>query len=121
GFAVEAANNVVVLSAQLDASHVLQPHDRTIRSGTEDEVAKLLLRREPSLRANGVSELLAGRCGTAADFAGRVDGVLTADRVDNLRDGDVEFGQLVRLHPDSHRILPGAKDRHLRNARHTTE
>ncbi len=38
--AVEAAGDVVGLGAQLDARHVLQPHDRAVRVGAQDDVAE---------------------------------------------------------------------------------
>jgi hypothetical protein len=62
------------------------------------------------------------------DWAGRqscragLTVVLAVDGVDDLRNGDVEFGQLVGFHPDSHRILSRAKQRrHLRNSGHTAQ
>ena len=99
----------------------LQPHDRAVRRGAQDDVAEFLLRHEPALRAHRVGEFLAGRAGPAADLAGRVDGVLAVDGADDLRDGDVELGQLVGLHPDAHGILPGAEDRAPGDARHPAQ
>jgi hypothetical protein len=57
----------------------------------------------------------------AAELAGRVYVVLTTDRVDDLRDRDIELGQLIRFYPNPHRILPGTEDLHLRYARHAAE
>ena len=121
GFAIVTAHDVVIRGAQFDAGHVPQAHHRPVRRGAENDAAKFVLRREPALGEHGVSEFLSGRGGTAANFAGRIDGVLAVDGVDDLRDGDIEFGQLVGFHPNSHGVLPGAENRHLRNARHPAQ
>lgn len=42
-------------------------------------------------------------------MSGRVDGILGFDCVDDLRDGDVELGQLVRSDPDAHGVLAAAE------------
>ena len=90
--------------------------------GAEDDAAKLLFRREPALRARGVSEFFArAALGRPADFARGIDGILTVDSTNDFRDGDIEFGQLIRLHPNPHGILPGAENRHLGNARHPAQ
>ena len=85
GLAVQSAYDVVVLSAKLNAGHVLQANNGAIRSRAEDDFSKFLLRTEPALGAHGVSELLAGRRGAAADFPGRIHRILTTDGADDLR------------------------------------
>src|SRR5207247_10521831 len=80
-----------------------------------------LLRSEPQLSRNRVSDLLPGRAGASADLSVRVDSILTVDRVDDLRDGDIELGQLIGLYPDSHGVLAGAENLHLGNTLHTAE
>ena len=68
--AVEAADDVVILRAQFDAGHVLEPHDRaapalarsTMFSNSSSDV-------EPALGADRVSKFLSGRDGLAADLS----------------------------------------------------
>ena len=121
GFAIVTAHDVIIRGAQFNASHVPQAHHRPIRRGAENDVAKLLLRREPALGEHGVGEFLSGRRGTPANFAGWIDGILAVDGANDLRHGDIEFGQLVWFDPNPHGILTGAKNRHLRNARHPAQ
>ena len=66
-------------------------------------------RDQPALRAHRVGELLPLRHRLAADLSGRVDLVLFLDGRDDLGDGDAEFGELVRLHPDAHGVLARAE------------
>ena len=68
-----------------------------------------------------VSELLSGRRRATGDLARRVDGVLTTHGINDFRDGNIQLGELVGLHPDSHGVLASAENRHLRNTVHTTE
>ena len=48
--------------------------------------------------------------GFGPHLTGRIDGVLGVDRVDDLGNGDVEFGQLIRPDPDPHGVLAGTED-----------
>ena len=59
GFAVEAAGNAVKLGAQLDARHILEPHDRAVRIFAHDDFPKLLLRDQPALGDGGIGVFLA--------------------------------------------------------------
>ncbi len=65
---------------------------------------------------HGIGELLVRRSRLASDLTCRVDCVLRLDRVGNVRDGDAELCQLVRLHPQPHGILARAEDLGLADA-----
>ena len=110
GLAIQAAENAVVLRAQLDPGNVFHAHDSAIRSFADDNVFELLRRCQAALSKNGIGELLARRSWFAANLTGRIHRVLRLDRVDDLGDGDAQLRQLVRLYPEPHGILPRAED-----------
>ena len=85
GLAVDAADLLVVQRAELDARDVPQAHDRAVGVRAHDDVAELLRRLQPAVRAHRVGHLLAGRAGPRADLAGRVDGALLLDRAREVR------------------------------------
>ena len=67
-------------------------------------------------------EVLAlGRRLAAGDGAGRVDGVLALDRLDDLADRDVELRELVKLDPVPDRILAGPEDGRARDPGHARQ
>ena len=82
----------------------------------DNDIAKFFRRFQASLSKHGIGELLVPRSGLSADLTSRVYGVLGLDRVGNVRNGDAELCQLVRLHPQSHRILTRAEDLGLAHA-----
>ena len=100
----------VGLGAQLDPGHILEPHEGPVRVGPQHDLRELLGRLQPALGPDGIGELLAGGRGLAADLPGRVDRVLLlmASTISGI--GDVELGQLVRLHPAAHGVLAGAEN-----------
>src|SRR5438876_1211853 len=65
---------------------------------------------EATLRANSIGVVLTWRTRAATNFAGGIHLVLALHRADDFGDGEIEFGQLVRLHPNAHRILTRAED-----------
>ena len=109
-FAVQAAFHAVGLGAEFDARDVAYPHHRAVWIGAYDDGTEFLRRLQPALGADGVSEFLPARYRLGADRAGRIDGVLRVDRVDDLGNRDVEFGQLVRIDPQAHGVLAGTED-----------
>ena len=46
----------------------------------------------------------------AADLTCGVHCVLRLDGLHDFGDGDVKFGQLIRLYPETHRVLASAED-----------
>ena len=72
---------------------------------TQNKVAQA----QPSLRSHRVGELLTVRSWLRAEASGRIDVVLHRDRIRQVGDGEPELRQLVRLDPDAHRVIGGAK------------
>ena len=64
GLAVETAREVVGLRAELDAGHVLEVQHRAVGIGAQDDVAEVLGRNQPALRAHGIGKLLAAGTGS---------------------------------------------------------
>ena len=85
GLAIQPSDLFVGEAPELDAGDVLQAHDRAVRVRAHDDLAELLRRLEPSLRADRVGHLLAGRRRLGADLAGRVDGALLLDGAVDVR------------------------------------
>ena len=119
--AVIAADYVVGLRAEFDPGQVLQPQIRPVRICADDDFAEFLSGNQTPLGAHGVRELLSLRNRFAADFPRRVHRVLNLDGLNNLGNRNLKFGQLVRLHPDAHRVLPGAKYQNFRDTRHARQ
>ena len=101
--------------------HVLEPHERPVGIGAQDHHTELLGRHEPSLGADRVGELHAGRRRLGAHLARRVHGVLLLDGGRDLGDGDVQGRQPVGPHPDAHGILARAEDRDAGDAGYARE
>ena len=110
GLSVQVADDGVVLRAQFDPRDVLDAHDPAVRSRANDDLLELLGRRQPALRPHRVTEFLPLRRGLAADLTGRIHGVLRLNRRDDFGHGDRQLRQLVRLHPQPHRVLARAED-----------
>src|SRR6202030_2499724 len=115
--AVHATDLPIVEGAELDAGDVAQVEHRAVRIRSHRNPAKLLRRLQSSLRADGVRELLSGRHRLGADLAGWVDRALLLDRAHELGDGKPELGQAIGLDPDPHRVVAGAEEAHLADAR----
>ena len=118
GLAVQARQHVVVLRAQFDAGHVLDPHDGPARRRAEDDLAELLRRFQAALRPHRVGEFLPRRHRLAADLAGGIHGVLRLDGVDDFRDGDAHLRQPVGPDPEADGVLARAENRDAGDARH---
>ena len=116
GLAIQATDHAVVLCAQFNAGHVFHPDDATIRRFADDDVAKLFRRFQASLSKHGIGELLVFWSRFTSDLTCGVDCVLRLDRVGNVRNGDAQLCQLVRLHPQPHGILARAEDLGLADA-----
>ena len=118
GLAIQAPLEGVGLGPQFDAGHVFQADQRAVRISPEDDLFKLLRTLQPALGSDGVGVFLAFGGRLRPHLARGVDGVLLLDSVDNLRDGDIELGQLVRLDPEAHGILAGPEDGDTGDAGH---
>jgi hypothetical protein len=114
--AVEAAKRVVVLRAELDAAHVLDPDLGAGLGLADDDVRELLLGDQPARSAHRVGELLVLRRWPHPDAAGRCLQVLLLDGVDDVRRGQRELRQLVGLQPDPHPVVGAAEEIDLGDA-----
>ena len=121
GLAVDPAPDVVSLRPQFDPGHVLQPDDRSVRVGADNDGAEFLRRDEAALGADRIGEFLPRGDRLAADLSGRVDRVLLLDGIDDIGDGDAELAQGVGLDPDADRILACAEDVDHGDAGHADE
>ena len=63
-----------------------------------------------------ILKILAFRRGRRADLAGGDFLALLLDDVDDVLRRQAARLQQVRVHPDAHRVLPGAEDRHVADA-----
>mgnify|MGYP003694284321 CR=1 FL=1 len=78
--AVVAADEVVVLRAQLDARDVGEAHRRAVGIRADDDLAELLRIGEPALRRDRVDEVLLAADRRLPDLARRELRVLLVDR-----------------------------------------
>src|SRR6185369_11039629 len=106
--------------AELDPRDVAEPEHGAVGVCAENDLAELLRRFEPTLRADGVRELLAVRRRFAADLPTWIHRVLRADRVGDLRDREAELREKIRVHPAAQRVL-AAEHLHASHARHARE
>src|SRR5260370_2527002 len=99
GGGIKTTGDAGVLCAHFHAGHVFHPDDATIRRFADDHVAKLFRRFQASLSKHRISELLVFWSWFTSDLTCGVDCVLRLDRVRNVRNGDAQFCQLIRLDP----------------------
>src|SRR5690606_9137835 len=121
-FAVDATEEVVAPRAELDASDVLEAHDRAVLVRAKDDALVLLGLAEPTPRQDGHGELgerLARRA--LADHARGEDGILLADRGGDVGDGHAARGEAVRIDPDPHRVLLRPEDGRVADAGHAPD
>src|SRR5262249_1592731 len=114
---IQTPGDGVILRSELNAGDVFHSNRSTFRRLAHHNLSKFFGRREPSLSANGVSKLLSGWNGFATHFSRGIDRVLRLDRIHDFGNGNCQLGKLIRLHPDPHRILAGAKDLDLPDSR----
>jgi len=81
---------------ELDARHILQPDDRSVRLRAHGDLTELLGGLEPSFRSHGERVLLAGRSRHGTDLAGRVHRALLLDRPRQVRHGEPELREANR-------------------------
>ena len=117
--AVELEILGVGLRAQLDAGHVLELDQLAALVGLvlDDDVGELFRIVEPRLDVDGVLELLVLGCGRHADLPGRDLLALLADGADNVVRSQAIGIELLRVHPDPHRVFAGTHHRDVADPR----
>ena len=108
--AVQARVEVVGLGPQLNPGHIPDPDDGSVLVGAQHDGAELLLCLETSLGAHRIGELLAPGRRFRAHLSGRIHRILGIDCIQDLGNGDVQLGKLVRFYPDAHGVLSSAED-----------
>jgi len=113
GVVVEIVGHVLALRAQLDAAHVAQARDLSLRPGLDHDVGELLRLGEPAQRAHRVLEVHAGGGRLLPDPAGRHLDVLLAEGRDHVAGRHAAGGQQRRIQPHPHAVVALAEDDHL--------
>jgi hypothetical protein len=114
--AVEAAVELVVLAAELDARDLVEAHRRAVGARAHDDLAELLRVGEAALGGDRVDEVLRRADRRRADLAGRELRVLLVDRRDDVAGRELELREAVGLEPDPHRVVLRAEDLHVGRA-----
>ena len=116
---VVAACEVVGLRPEFHTGHILDPDDRAVAIGADDDVGKLLLGHQTPGSPDCEGHLLSGRDRFGTGLPGGIDGILLIDRVIDLLGRDVEVCELRRIKPQAHGILPRAEDSNTRDTSET--
>ena len=117
--AVELEVLGVGLGAELDARHIPEPDELAALRGLvlDDDVAELVWVVEPRLDVDGILELLVLGRRRHADLPGRdLLALLTNDPDHVFRHQPVGI-ELLRVHPDPHRIFAGPHHRDVADPR----
>ena len=114
--AVEAAIALLGLGTEIDARHVLDPHDRAVGVGAHDDVVELVGPRQPSLGLDGELELLALRRRCRTDATERRLDVLALHGRDDVGRRQVEGGQPIGIEPQPQRIVERPEQGRLADA-----
>src|SRR5262249_17858300 len=109
GFAIVAAGNAVVLGTELNAGHIAETHSTAVRSFPHDNLPKFFRRHEAALGEHRVREFRALGSRLGPHFSGWVDRVLRLNSADDFWNGNAELGELIRLYPHTHGVLPGTE------------
>src|SRR5947207_7100443 len=115
---VEETAHAVGLSPELDARDVAEAHDLSVIPGLHDDVAELLLVREPARGVQRDLELGAGR-GRRAELPRGHLHVLLADGRHHIARGEVTRGELLRIEPHPHRVVTADRKSTRLNSSHT--
>ena len=91
-------------------------HDGAVGLRAHDDVAELLGRLQPALRAHGEGHVLSGRTGAAPSWPAGLTALCCWTAFDEIGDRQPELGEQIRLHPDPHRVVGGAEDEDLADA-----
>ena len=73
------------------------------------------------MRAHRISKLLPFRHRLTADRAGGIHSILGVNGLNDFRNRESKFRQLIRLDPNAHRVLARAENRNARDPLHACE
>ena len=116
GVPIEPPGDGVILAAEFDAGHVLHADGTAIGGFANHDLAELVGGCETPLRSHGVGELLPWGDRFTAHLPGGIHRVLCLNGAHYFGDCDSQLGKLIRLHPQPHGILPGAKNLYTADA-----
>ena len=108
--AVVAADEVVVLRAQLDPRDVRQAHCRAVGIRAHDDRAEFLRIGESAARGDRVDQVLFAADRRLADLACGELRVLLVDGRGDVARRELELREAVGQEPDPHRVILGAED-----------
>ena len=109
---VSHRNHVVVFRVEFNGSHILQPQQRTVRHGFQDNLPVFFGGTELTGILQYVLQLLRKLVGTDTRFSrSRLD-VLPANSLGHILRNHVICGQTARIQPHTHRIVSATHDFH---------
>src|SRR4030095_12895704 len=106
---------------EIDPSDVLHPNKRTVRIRPDDDLSEFLRRLQPTLRAHCVSKFLPARNRFASYLARRIHIILLLHRADDVWNRNTKLRELVRFHPQAHRVLARAENMDASNSTQSHE
>ena len=115
--AVDFEDLAVGLRSELDAADIAHPRHLAGIAGLDDHVLEFFDVGETAVNLDGVLEVDAGRRRRRADLAGGDFLALLLQRPHHVGGVEAARLQLVRIEPDAHRILAGAEDGDIADAR----
>ncbi len=116
GLAVERGLQRVVAGTELDARDVRQAHSLSVRASLEHDFAELLGGAQAALGVDRDQEIAAALHRLGTDLAGRNLDVLLAHRAYHVACSQAARGDLLRVEPDTHRVVAAAPQLDLPNA-----
>ena len=105
GLAIQLRRPAIVFATQFDATDILDPYDRTVGIGPDNDIAELFDLREPAERGQLILERLIVRRRRLSELARGDIAVLLHDGIAHVRGGQAEIGQAGGIQPDPNRIL----------------
>jgi hypothetical protein len=112
GTAVEAAVGTLVLGRETHVGKLPKAHEMPIGAACDDEIAKVLL----GLEAHHRTQRKFARA-RLEPTRGQLD-VLAAQRVLDVRDGELARGERLAVDPDAHRVASSTDDVYVGDAGH---
>src|SRR5260370_501752 len=103
------------------ARHILHSDYPAIGRFANHDLSEVIYGNQSPLRPNRVGVLLPFGHWLAPHLSCGVHSVLRLNSADDFGNSNAQLAQLIRLHPQSHRILPGAEDLHISDARGTRQ
>ncbi len=118
---VQMADDRIILRSEFHARHILDADDSTIRRCADDDLFKFFRCNQAALRSDRVGKFLPTWRWLAANLTGWVYCILRLDGSDDIGHRDREFCQLVRLHPQPHRVSSGTKHLNTADSLHSAQ